>query len=262
MMKRDEVNPLGYYDAEHTKNVRDWKEVFDFTVDDPTAIPLSHEPHDQLMLQMNSQWPNHPPELRDACAEYCRAVETLSFKLLEVISLSLNLPAKRLNGFFKDQTSFVRFNHYPPYCPSPHLALGVSRRKDADTLTVLAQDDVGALEVKRKMDGEWIRVKPILDSYFINVGDIIQVWSNDRYESEEHRVVVNSERERFSIPFFFNPSHYEMIKPSEELIDKEKQPGKYKEYNWGKFFRTKKLSNFKKLLKLKTSRLLISRYLN
>ncbi|XP_043712793.1 protein DMR6-LIKE OXYGENASE 1-like [Telopea speciosissima] len=243
---RDEVNPLGYYDSEHTKNVRDWKEVFDFTVDDPTVIPLTPEPDDQRLRQISNQWPDYPTDFRDACEEYCRAVEKLSFKLLELISLSFGLPAKRFNDFFKDHTSFVRLNHYPP-CPSPHLALGVTRHKDAVALTVLAQDDVGGLEVKRKTDGEWIKVKPIPDSFVINVGDIIQVWSNDRYESVEHRVVVNSERERFSIPFFFNPSHYVMIKPLEELVDEEKQPAKYKEYNWGKFFSTKKLSNFKKL---------------
>ncbi|XP_043713552.1 protein DMR6-LIKE OXYGENASE 2-like [Telopea speciosissima] len=245
-VRRDEVNPLGYYDTEHTKNVRDWKEVFDFTVLDPTVIPLSPEPDDQRVREMNNQWPNYPPDLRDVFEEYCRAVEKLAFKLLELISLSLGLPPKRFNDFFKDHTSFIRLNHYPP-CPSPHLALGVGRHKDGGALTVLTQDDVGGLEVKRKTDGEWIRVKPIPDSYIINVGDIIQVWSNDRYESVEHRVVVNSERERFSIPFFFNPSHYVMVKPLEELVDKEKQPAKYKEYNWGKFFTTRKLSNFKKL---------------
>ncbi|XP_042521279.1 protein DMR6-LIKE OXYGENASE 1-like [Macadamia integrifolia] len=240
-VRRDEMNPLGYYDSEHTKNVRDWKEVFDFTVVDPTVIPLTHEPDDQRLRQITNQWPDYPPDLRDACEEYCRAVERLGFKLLEVIALSLGLPAKRFNEFFKDQTSSVRINHYPP-CPSPELALGVGQHKDVGALTVLAQDDVGGLEVKRKTDGEWVMVKPIPDSYIINVGDIIQVWSNDRYESVEHRVVVNSERERFSIPFVLNPSHYVMIKPLEELVDKEKEAPKYKEYNLGKFFSARRLT--------------------
>lgn len=58
--------------------------------------------------------------------------------------------------------------------------------------------------------------------------------------------MVNSERERFSIPFFFNPSHSTMLKPLEELTNDE-NPVNYKEFNWGKFFSTRKLSNFKKL---------------
>ncbi|KAL3515241.1 hypothetical protein ACH5RR_022143 [Cinchona calisaya] len=245
MVGRDEMNPLGYYDTEHTKNVRDWKEVFDFAGKNPTFIPASHEPDDQEVRELNNQWPQNPPELREVCEEYAKEVQKLAFKLLELIALSLGLPKNRFNGFFEDHTTFIRVNHYPP-CPSPNLALGVGRHKDGGALTILAQDDVGGLQVKRKTDGEWILVKPTPNAYIINVGDIIQVWSNDKYESVEHRVMVNSEKERFSIPFFFNPAHYTWVEPMEELIN-EQNPRKYKPYNWGKFFTTRKRSNFKKL---------------
>ncbi|KAE8667423.1 hypothetical protein F3Y22_tig00112411pilonHSYRG00160 [Hibiscus syriacus] len=244
-IRRDEVRVLGYYDTEHTKNVRDWKEVFDFTVQNPTIVPASTRPDDKQVAQWHNQWPEFPPQLREACEEYAGEVDKLCFKLMELIALSLGLPADSFNGFFKDQTSFVRLNHYPP-CPAPELALGVGRHKDAGALTVLAQDDVGGLEVKRKSDGEWIRVKPTPNAFIINVGDMIQVWSNERYESVEHRVMVNSEKERFSIPFFFNPAHYTMIKPLEEITSEE-NPARYRPYNWGKFFVTRKGSNFKKL---------------
>lgn len=106
--------------------------------------------------------------------EYAQELEKLSYKLLELIALSLGLAKNRLNGFFKDSTTFIRLNHYPP-CPIPDLALGVGRHKDAGALTVLTQDEVGGLEVKRKTDGEWVRVKPTPNAYIINVGDIIQV---------------------------------------------------------------------------------------
>nr|CAN67986.1 hypothetical protein VITISV_010770 [Vitis vinifera] len=48
------------------------------------------------------------------------------------------------------------------------------------------------------------------------------VWSNDTYESVEHRVMVNSERERFFIPFFFNPGHRVWVQPLEEMTKGEK----------------------------------------
>ncbi|EOX98160.1 2-oxoglutarate and Fe(II)-dependent oxygenase superfamily protein [Theobroma cacao] len=244
-VRRDEVKVLGYYDTEHTKNVRDWKEVFDFTVQNPTIVPASTHPDDKEVAEWHNQWPDYPHELREAFEEYAEELEKLSNKLMELIALSLGLPADRFHGFFKDQTSFIRLNHYSP-CPAPDLALGVGRHKDAGALTILAQDDVGGLQVKRKSDGEWIRVKPTPDAFIINVGDIIQVWSNETYESVEHRVMVNSERERFSIPFFFNPAHYTIVMPSEELTS-EKNPPRYRPYNWGKFLITRKGSNFKKL---------------
>ncbi|XP_027120142.2 protein LATERAL BRANCHING OXIDOREDUCTASE 1-like [Coffea arabica] len=245
-VKRDEVNPFGYYDTELTKNVRDWKEVFDISVDDPTFVPASHQPDDKELRQLTNQWPQNFPELREAYELYAEEILKLAFKLLELIALSLGLPKTRLNGFFKDHTSRIRLNHYPP-CPTPDLALGVGRHKDGGALTILAQDDVGGLEVRRKTDGEWILVKPTPDAYIINVGDIVQVWSNDKYESVEHRVMVNSEKERFSIPLFFNPAYYTWVEPLEELINEQNPPPKYKAYNWGKFFSSRRRSNFKKL---------------
>eukprot|EP00262_Sarcandra_glabra_P005321 TRINITY_DN1676_c0_g1_i1.p1 TRINITY_DN1676_c0_g1~~TRINITY_DN1676_c0_g1_i1.p1 ORF type:complete len:391 (-),score=57.40 TRINITY_DN1676_c0_g1_i1:688-1860(-) len=242
---KDEVIFGGYHDIENTKNIRDWKEVFDFVVEDSTAILDSHDSGDGDLHMMQNQWPDYPPQFREVCQGYAGAVGKLACKLLELISVSLGLGEKRLNGYFKDQISFVRLNHYPP-CPSPHLALGLGRHKDPGAITVLCQDDVSGLEVKRKTDGAWVRVKPIPDAYIINIGDIFQVWSNDKYESPEHRVVANSERERFSIPFFFNPGHCVMVKPLEEMVN-EKNPAKYGEFNCGEYFETRKNSNFKKL---------------
>jgi isopenicillin N synthase-like dioxygenase len=111
---------------------------------------------------------------REACEEYAREVEKLALKLMGLIALSLGLPENKFDSFFKDQTTRIRLNHYPP-CPSPQLALGVGRHKDGGALTVLAQDDVGGLEVKRKTDGQWTRVKPTPNAYIINLGDILQV---------------------------------------------------------------------------------------
>ncbi|KAK7319822.1 hypothetical protein RJT34_04550 [Clitoria ternatea] len=244
-VRRDEKSPNGYYDTEHTKNVRDWKEVFDFQAKDPTLIPVSFDENDDRVTQWINQSPQYPPNFRAIIEEYVEEMEKLSYKLMELIALSLGLHPKRFEEFFKkEETSFIRFNHYPP-CPYPHLTLGVGRHKDAGALTILAQDEVGGLEVKRKADQEWVRVEPTPDAYIINVGDIIQVWSNDAYESVEHRAMVNSEKERFSIPFFFFPTHYTQVKPLEELVN-ERNPSRYRPYNWGKFLVRRKGSNFKK----------------
>ena len=86
---------------------------------------------------------------------------------------------------------------------------------------------------------------------------IFQVWSNDKYESVEHKAMVNPERERFSIPFFFNPAHYTMIKPLEEMTN-EQNPTKYRAYNWGKFMGLAK--DVVIILMLKISKFLILGY--
>jgi isopenicillin N synthase-like dioxygenase len=106
--------------------------------------------------------------------EYAKEMEKLAYKLLELISLSLGLIGDKFHDCFKNQLSMVRLNHYPP-CPFPHLALGVGRHKDSSALTILAQGDIEALQVKRKLVGDWISVKPIHGAFIINVGDIVQV---------------------------------------------------------------------------------------
>ncbi|KAL0384164.1 UNVERIFIED_CONTAM: putative 2-oxoglutarate-dependent dioxygenase [Sesamum radiatum] len=218
-------------------------------------------------------------------------MQKLTYKLLALIASSLGLPKDRLHGFFKNQTSFMRLNYYPP-CPAPQLALGLGRHKDAGAMTILAQDDVGGLEVKRKSDGEWIFVKPTPDAYIVNVGDLIQVqfldlnfltrfhliqvsvqfsyilkmiervflqvWSNDKYESVEHRVTVNSQKERFSIPFFINPSHSVWVEPLAELVD-EQTPAKYKGYSWGSFMPPENLA-ISRSLPLKTFKYITSSF--
>lgn len=121
-----------------------------------------------------SQVPPISSSCGEACMAYSKAVQCLAFKLLELIAMTLSLPAKKLNSYFENSVSTIRLNHYPP-CPSPELALGVGRHKDPGALTVLSQDEVGGLDVRRKSDGEWVRVKPIPNSYIINIGDLIQV---------------------------------------------------------------------------------------
>ncbi|KAK7308570.1 hypothetical protein VNO77_42188 [Canavalia gladiata] len=244
-VKRDAMQVMGYHDSEHTKNVRDWKEVYEFVVEEPTLMPASLHPHDKEVTQWFNKWPQNPPEFREVCKQYAQDMEKLAFKLLELIALSLGLPPKRFHKFFEHQCSYVKLNYYPP-CPSPDLVLGCGRHKDFDVLTILAQDDVGGLEVRRKKDGEWVQVKPIPDAYIINIGDVIQIWSNDAYESVEHRVIANSNKERLSTPFFLHVAHYTMVEPMEELTNKDNPP-KYRPSNWGKFLATRKYSNFTKL---------------
>ncbi|KAH6818962.1 2-oxoglutarate and oxygenase superfamily protein [Perilla frutescens var. frutescens] len=244
-VSRDEINPYGYYDSEHTKNVRDWKEILDCSAQSSTILPTSHLVDDTELKEFGNKWPRSLPELREAVEEFVVQVEKVALKLLELVAMSLGLRRDRLNAYFNDQSSRVKLNYYPP-CPHPHLALGTGRHKDGGALTILAQDSVGGLEVKRQTDGEWILVKPIHDAYIINVGDMIQVWSNDRYKSIEHRATVDSEKERFSIAFFFNPAHYTWVQPVDELVTEE-NPSRYRGYNWGKFIVTRNWGNFKKL---------------
>ena len=68
----------------------------------------------------------------------------------------------------------------------------------------------------------------------INIGDMVQVWSNDRYQAALHRVTANSENARYSAPFFLNPAYHTDYAPLPSTID-ERHPARYRTINWGEF---------------------------
>ena len=76
---------------------------------------------------------------RETCEEYEKAVSALALRVLHMISLSLGLPAKRLDDYLQNQGSYLLVNYYPT-CPNSKLALGVGPHKNADAFTILAQD--------------------------------------------------------------------------------------------------------------------------
>ncbi|KAL9241896.1 hypothetical protein vseg_015956 [Gypsophila vaccaria] len=226
-VSRDETNLLGYFDTEYTEAVLDCKEVFEFSVHEPTVMP-----GDPLGHKLFNRWPEHPSELRNAAEECTREVTKLGLKLLQLIALSLGVASNRLTDFCKEEPSFmVRLNSYMPSVTGEPV-LGIGPHTDSEGITILAQDDVGGLQVKRKSDTEWISVKPESGSFIVNVGNILQVWSNDKYPSLEHRVMLNSNKHRMSIAFTFGPSYSVDVKPLDELID-EQNCAKYEAYNWG-----------------------------
>ncbi len=227
-ISRTAENPWGFFDRELTKNTRDWKEIYDYgPADADRASP---------------QWPVGRPTFRPAVLAYYRASEALAFRLLEALSVNLRMPADGLSGCFNPvHTSFLRLNFYPR-CPAPARPsaleppeegyLGVNHHTDSGAVTLLLQDDVPGLEVFR--GGEWHLVEPRPDSLVVNIGDIVQVWSNDRYLAPLHRVRANAERERFSVPYFFNPAYGTDYAPLPATVDAE-HPARYRPINWGEF---------------------------
>ncbi|XP_048527251.1 gibberellin 2-beta-dioxygenase 6-like [Triticum urartu] len=122
-------------------------------------------------------------------------------------------------------TCFLRLNRYPP-CPFVPHTFGMVPHTDSDFLTVLCQDQVGGLELMR--DSHWVAVKPRADALIVNVGDLFQAWSNNRYKSVEHRVVANSKAERFSVAYFMCPSWDSPVGTCAE-------PSPYKPFTFGEY---------------------------
>ncbi len=228
---RTRDNPWGYYNNELTKNRRDKKEVFDYTSGGPDSI-----------YKARNRWPEFDPQFRNVMEDYRDACVRLSLRLLEAFCRGLGLPADFLNtNFHPSHTGFIRLNYYPVKDPLRDRAdithideagLGVHHHTDAGALTVLLQDDVGGLQVHK--DGYWHDVPPVRNALVINTGDMMQVWSNDVYHAAIHRVLAMDKKDRFSIPFFYNPAASTVVQPLPTVVSRQK-PALYRSIDWSDY---------------------------
>ena len=236
-VKRTATNSRGFADDELTKQRRDWKELFDCGHVPCPDLPADHE--DNRVLDGYNQWPDEAlPTFEPAARNYYEACAGLSALLMSAVAESLGLERTFFASDMSPHTSYLRLNYYPP-CPDPEPGqLGISRHTDAGALTVLLQDEVASLQVysgtkEDNGDGEWVGVPPVKGGFTINIGDMLQVWTNGQYAAPEHRVRSNPTLERFSAPFFYNPAYHADVQPVG--IDEQLDRLLYRPINWGEY---------------------------
>jgi len=234
----------GYFDGEFTKNLRDWKQGFDWGICDND-------------LDGKNQWPEKEDQLKKTLLEYWEAMAKLSATLLGAYCILLGVPEDYLAKHFQcdPRTSWARLNFYPPH-PGCTTELGINPHRDACCLTILKQDDnVSGLQVyfnpgnEAKGDGmdhndpNWITVPPVKDAFTINLGEALQVWSNDKYFAAMHRVLANNALARYSIPFFYMPGYDTDIVP---IVHGDEKP-KYRMLNWGEYRKKRNQGDYGKV---------------
>lgn len=187
-------------DPQHT---RDLKECFDFGAHDD-QVSLFFGPN-----QMPSDW----PEFAETCEQYHAAMMLLGRRLASAIALSLGLLADHFEALQRRPITIGRLLHYPPQDGDVvQEEIGIGAHTDYGFLTILSQDEVGGLQVRNR-DGEWVSAPPVEGSFIINIGDLVQTLTNDRYGSTVHRVVNTSGRERYSVPFFMDLDFDAVVEP-------------------------------------------------
>ncbi|WOL14826.1 hypothetical protein Cni_G23607 [Canna indica] len=169
------------------------------------------------------KWPRLPSSLsRETTEAYAEEVVKLCEVIESVLSVTLGLDEGFFQRAFGEAGAGIRVNYYPK-CPQPDLTLGLSPHSDPGGMTVLLADDqVKGLQVRN--GDSWVTVEPIPGALIVNVGDQIQVLSNNKYKSVEHRVVVNASTERLSFAFFYNPQDDLLIEPARELVAPSSPP--------------------------------------
>ncbi len=156
-------------------------------------------------MQGPNQWPHWLPDFKPRMMAYQREVDAVARHIVRLIALSLSLPAHALDHHFERPTTFLRALHYPPQAVGPDDQFGSAPHTDYGIITLLAQDDSGGLQV-RPRGGDWIEAPPMADTFVLNVGDMLARWTNNRFVSTPHRVINRSGGDRYSLPYFLDPS--------------------------------------------------------
>jgi isopenicillin N synthase-like dioxygenase len=183
----------------------DLKEAFDTALDLPPDDPdyLAGNP----MLGPNT-WPDLPG-FAEAVTAYYDAILDVGHLLLRAFAVALGEDPDVFSRHATKTPSQLRLVHYP-YNPDAEDVLGIGAHTDYECFTLLKPTAPG-LEVLNGA-GEWIDVPPVDGTFVVNIGDMLELWTNGALVATSHRVRKVVE-ERYSFPLFFNVDYDTEVKP-------------------------------------------------
>ncbi|KAM5560169.1 protein SRG1-like [Rosa sericea] len=225
-MPPNDIQGYGHTNVDH--KVLDWSD----------KLVLVVYPHQYRKLEV---WP--PTPFKEAIETYSSEVRRVGEELLRSLSLIMGMQKDAVLGLHQELVQPLSVAYYPQ-CSMPEKVLGLSAHSDKGSLAIVMQeDDVMGLQIKH--NGKWVPIKPIDDAFIVNVGDIIEIWSNGKYKSIEHRVVTNESKARISYSTFCLPHQNAEIEPLDQMV--LASPGSfplYKKVTYGDYLReTKKMKS-------------------
>jgi isopenicillin N synthase-like dioxygenase len=168
-----------------------------------------------------NQWPQALPGFRSAVEDYSAYIRAIGDQILQIIAHSLDAPSTFFRSRYDRTMLRGQLLCYPP-CSDDAEQFGVAPHSDFGCITLLLQETAG-LEVQFP-DGEWVAAPPVEDTLVINIGDLLERWSNRRLPSTLHRVRNRSRDARYSIAMFYDPNPTAVVDPVDLL------PGQKAEY--------------------------------
>ncbi|GMI85624.1 ethylene forming enzyme, ethylene-forming enzyme [Hibiscus trionum] len=191
-----------------------------------STFHLRHLPQSNI-----SEVPDLSDEYRKVMKEFALKLEKLAEELLDLLCENLGLEKGYLKKAFhgtKGPTFGTKVANYPP-CPTPDKIKGLRAHTDAGGIILLLQDpQVSGLQLLK--DGEWVDVPPLRHSIVINLGDQLEVITNGKYKSVEHRVIAQTDGAHMSIASFYNPGSDAVIYPAPALLEKAAEDEKKNVY--------------------------------
>ncbi|XP_015883511.3 flavonol synthase/flavanone 3-hydroxylase [Ziziphus jujuba] len=177
-------------------------------------------------------YPQNPPEFRGVLEEIFLHLTKVGILLESILNECLGFPANFLKEYNDDRSwDFMVALRYFPATENENN--GILEHEDGNCITFVFQDDVGGLQVRK--NNEWIPVTPIPSTIVVNLGDVFQVLSNNKFKSATHRVVRAKGRSRHSYAFFYNLHGEKWVEPLPQFSKDIGEPPKYKKFQFKEY---------------------------
>ncbi|NEW79489.1 MAG: isopenicillin N synthase family oxygenase [Gelidibacter sp.] len=177
------------------------------------------------------------PNFNSVGMESYKMLEKTAIYVLRALALYIGLDEMYFDNYVINGNSILRPIYYPPIIGEPKGAVRAAAHGDINLITLLMGASSAGLEVQNKQ-GDWIPVTSLPEQLVVNVGDMLERFTNNKLRSTIHRV-VNPPREdwdkpRYSIPFFTHPISEMKLNCLPECID-ELRPKVYDDITAGEF---------------------------
>ncbi|CAN9084555.1 unnamed protein product [Alternaria alternata] len=246
-----------------TGGLQDMQEAIDWYRDWPAEKrePGDGGPGSVKSLQGTNLWPEQPKELKPVYTDYIEQVKKVGEALVHAMGVALDLGSSKSNATqsTEDEELFVRncdesfwvmrMIGYPPLT-TPHTPgndieqFSCGAHTDYGCVTLLLTDPTpGALQVQLK-DGTWLNADPIPGAFVVNIGDMIERWTNGLWKSTMHRVIHRGQQYRISVPFFYEPNFDAVVRPLEKCVEESGKKLIHQGSTYGEHLLTKVFSNF------------------
>jgi isopenicillin N synthase-like dioxygenase len=217
--------------------IADLKEGFDMALDLPLTDPSVMA---GIPFHGPNVYPQNPIGFEAVMVRYYNEMRLLAERLCVLFARALNLEPHYFLEHVTKPLAQLRILHYPPQAPLlDHLVspkpVGCGAHTDYGIITVLWQDSVGGLEIMLP-NGRWMAAPPREGTFFCNLGDMIQRWTNGFWKAAPHRVMNFTTKERYSAAFFFDPNYDCVVAPLENFVS-DSMPPLYQPVTMGDYLR-------------------------
>ena len=199
----------------------------DVSVDDPLYNPEKFAGPNEWPDSLKCPSMKDPEAFKITMKTYMNKAMFLALTVIRLIAESLGLPPNYFDAsLVNEPLALLRLLHYDAVRSDVESGVyACGAHSDYGMVTILLTDESDGLQINDKRGcQEWVPIPTVPGCFIVNIGDMLEQWSNGMYCSTLHRVINTSGSERYSAPFFVDPSYDTVVECLDVCCNEESPP--------------------------------------